>query len=59
MRSPPNINRVIKSRRMGWAKHVARMGERTDAYRFMFWRLLRRSRSVWDDNINIDSQEIE
>ena len=24
----PNIVRVIKSRRMGWAGHVARMGER-------------------------------
>jgi len=26
--SPPNIIRVIKSRRMRWAGHVARMGER-------------------------------
>jgi len=25
--SSPNIVRVIKSRRMGWAGHVARMGE--------------------------------
>ena len=25
--SPPNIVRVIKSRRMRWAGHVARMGE--------------------------------
>ena len=24
----PNIVRVIKSRRMGWAGHVARMGEK-------------------------------
>jgi hypothetical protein len=27
-----NIIRVIKSRRMRWAGHVARMGERRDAY---------------------------
>jgi hypothetical protein len=24
---PPNVKRQIKSRRMGWAEHVARMGE--------------------------------
>jgi hypothetical protein len=26
----PNIVRVIKSRRMRWARHVARMGEKRD-----------------------------
>ena len=31
--SSPNIIRVIKSRRLGWAGHVARMGERRGAYR--------------------------
>jgi len=31
--SSPNIVRVIKSRRMGWAGHVARKGERRDVYR--------------------------
>ena len=30
--SSPNIIRVIKSRRLRWAGHVARMGERRDAY---------------------------
>ena len=29
----PNIIRVIKSRRMGWTGHVARMGERRGLYR--------------------------
>ena len=29
----PNIIRVIKSRRMRWAVHVAHMGERRDIYR--------------------------
>jgi hypothetical protein len=28
----PNVIRVIKSRRMGWAGHVARMGEKRGAY---------------------------
>jgi len=31
----PNIVRVIKSRRMGWAGHVARMGERQVVYRVL------------------------
>jgi hypothetical protein len=31
--SSPNIIRVIKSRRLRWAGHVARMEERRDAYR--------------------------
>ena len=31
----PNIFRVIKSRRMRWAGHVARMGERRGAYRVL------------------------
>ena len=29
----PNNVQVIKSRRMRWARHVASMGERRDAYR--------------------------
>jgi hypothetical protein len=32
--SSPNIIREIKSRRMRWAEHVARMGEWRDSYRF-------------------------
>jgi hypothetical protein len=31
--SSPSINRIIKSRRMRWARHVARMGEKRNAYR--------------------------
>jgi len=34
MYSSPNIVRVIKSRRMRWAGHVAHMGEERGAYRF-------------------------
>jgi len=33
--STPNIVRVIKSRRMRWAGHVARMGEKRVAYRVL------------------------
>jgi len=32
--SSPNINLVIKKRRMRWAGHVARMGEKRGVYRF-------------------------
>jgi len=31
----PNIVRVIKSKRMRWAGHVARMGERRGVYRVL------------------------
>ena len=33
--SSPNMVRVIKSRRMRWAGHVARMGEERGAYRVL------------------------
>jgi len=33
--SSPNIVRMIKSRRMRWAGHVARMGERRGVYRVL------------------------
>jgi hypothetical protein len=35
----PNIFRVIKSRRMRWAEHVARMGERRGVYRVLVGKL--------------------
>jgi len=53
----PNIVRVIKSRRMRWAEHVARMGERRVVYRVLVGkpegkRPLGRARRRWEDNIN-------
>jgi hypothetical protein len=33
--SSPNIIRIIKSRRMRWAEHVARIGETRNAYRIL------------------------
>jgi hypothetical protein len=61
--SPPNIIRVIKSRRMRWAGHVARMGEKTGAYRILVGRPegrrpLGRPRRRWENNIKMDIQEM-
>ena len=39
MYSSPNIVRVIKSRRMRWAGHVARMGEERGVYRVLVGKL--------------------
>jgi hypothetical protein len=33
--SSPSIIRIIKSRRMTWAGHVARMGKKRNAYRIL------------------------
>jgi hypothetical protein len=57
--SSPNIVRVIKSRRMRWAGHVARMEEGRGVYRVLVGRLegkrpLGRPRRRWDDNIKMD-----
>ena len=61
--SSPNILRVIKSRRMRWAGHVARMGEERGVYRFLVGkpegkRPLGRPRRRWVDNIRMDLQEV-
>jgi hypothetical protein len=59
----PNIVRVIKSRRMRWAGHVARMGEGMGVYRVLVGRPegkipLGRPRRSWEDNIKMDLGEI-
>jgi hypothetical protein len=61
--SSPDIIRVIKSRRMRWAEHVARMGERRDVYRVLVWRPegkrpLGRPRRRWEENIKTNLKEI-
>jgi hypothetical protein len=61
--SSPNIVRVIKSRRMRWAGHVAGMGEGRGVYRVLVGRLeckrpLGRPRRRWEDNIKLDIREI-
>jgi hypothetical protein len=55
----PNIIRVIESRRMRWAGHVARMAEGRGADRILVGRpegrrQLGRSRRRWEDNIKMD-----
>jgi hypothetical protein len=61
--SSPNIVRVIKSRRMRWAGHVALMGEGKGVYRVLVGRPegkrpLGRPRRRWEDNIKLDLTEM-
>jgi hypothetical protein len=61
--SSPNIIRVLKSRRLRWAGHVAGMWERRDAYRALVGkpegrRPLGRHRRRWEDNIKMDFREV-
>jgi hypothetical protein len=59
--SSPSIIRMDKSRRMRWAGHVARMGEKRNAYRILMGNpeALRRSRRKWEDNIKMYLSGIE
>jgi hypothetical protein len=59
LHSSPSIIRIIKSRRMRWAGHVARMVEKRNAYRLFVRkpegkRPLGRPRRRWVDNIRMD-----
>jgi hypothetical protein len=61
--SSANIIRVIKLRRMRWAGHVARMGEKRGTYRILVGRPegrrpLGRPRRRWEDNIKMDLQDV-
>ena len=61
--SSPNTVQVIKSRRMRWAGHVARMGEERGVYRVLVVktegrRTLERPTRRWVDNIRTDLQEV-
>jgi len=54
---------MIKSRRMRWAGHVARVGESRGVYRVLVGkpegkRPLGRPRPRWEDNIKMDLQEV-
>ena len=60
--SSPNIVRVIKSRKMRWAGHVACMGEERGVCRVLVGkpqgrRPLGRPRRRWLDNIRMDREE--
>jgi hypothetical protein len=61
--SSPSITRMIKSRRIRWAGHGARMGERRNAYRILVGkpearRQLGRPRRRCVHNIKMDLREI-
>ena len=55
--------RVIKSRRMRWAGHVARMEEGRGVHKILMGKLegkrpLERPRRRWEDNIKMDLEEV-
>jgi hypothetical protein len=55
---------MMKSRRMRWVGHVARLGEKRNAYRILMGkpegkRPLGRPRRRWVDNIKMDLREIK
>ena len=59
----PNMIRVIKSRRLRWAGHVARMEEGRSAFKILTGkptgkRSLGRLRRRWEVNIRMDLEEI-
>ena len=61
--SLPNIVRVVKSKRMRWAGHVARMGEGRGVHRVLVVKPegkgpLGRPRRRWEDNIKMDLQDV-
>jgi hypothetical protein len=61
--SSRSIIRIIKSRRMRWGEHVARLGEKRNVYRLLVGkpegkRPLGRPRRRWIDNIKMDLLEI-
>ena len=60
--SLPNVVQVVKSRKMSWAGHVARMGEGRGVHRVLVGkpegkRPLGRPTRRWEDNIMMDLQE--
>jgi hypothetical protein len=61
--SSPSIIRIIKLRMMRWEGHVARMGEKRNAYKMLVGkpegnRPLGRPRRRWVGNIKMDLREI-
>ena len=61
--SLPNIVWVVKSRRMRWAGHVARMGEGRGVHRVLMGkpegkRPMGRPKRRWENNIKMDLQEV-
>jgi hypothetical protein len=58
----PDIIRQVKSKRMRWAGHVARIGEERKVYKVLVGkpegkRPLGRPRRMWEDGIRMDLRE--
>jgi hypothetical protein len=54
----PSIIRMMKSKRIRWAEHVARMGEKRNAYRILVGkRPLGRPGRMWENNIKMDLEK--
>jgi hypothetical protein len=63
LHSSPSIITMVKLRRIGWIRHVARMVEKRNLYGILVekseeWRPLGR-RTRWEDNIKMDLENIE
>jgi hypothetical protein len=63
LHSSPSVIRIIKSRRMRWTGHIARMGKKRNAYKIFVGkpegtRPLGRYRRTWANNIRMDVREI-
>ena len=61
--SSPNIIRNLKSRRLGWAGHIARTEQSRNAYRVLVGkpegkRPLGRPKHRWEDNIKMDLRKV-
>jgi hypothetical protein len=61
--SSSSIIRIIESRKMRWAGHVARMAEKRNGYRLLVGksevkRPLGRPRHRWVDNVRMDLREV-
>ena len=54
----PNIVRVIKSRRLRWAGHVARMEEGRSSFKSLTGKPFGRPRRRWEDKIRMNLEEI-
>jgi hypothetical protein len=62
LNSSPDIIRQVKSRRMRWAEHVARMGEERKVYKVLVGNPegrtpLGRPRRRWEDGVRMDLRE--
>jgi hypothetical protein len=62
--SSPDIIRQVKSRRLRWAGHVARMGQERNMYNVLVGkperkRPLGRPRRRWEDGVRMDLREID